>query len=354
MKPRALLSTTILLVLAGCGTPGAPQPPSLHLPRTVDDLRAERIGDKVYLSWTAPAETTDNEGIKSVGKVEICRALQTPALATCRDKAGEVALPVTNEQADRHQTFVDDISSLMNGPQDFLTYNVIATNARGKAAGTSNPVAIFTAPSAPTAINLRAASTREAVVLNWELPAAPPTGRLNAQYFVRVVRKAGDAEASILNESPWGLNEFRDGNFVWEQPYTYTVLGVTRVLSRDGSKTLAEFTGEASSPVTITPHDVFPPATPEAVQAVYSAGFIDLTWRALAETDIAGYNVYRTYPGVAPQKLNTQPIAASAFRDGQLQGIAPGTELTYFVTTVDQYGNESAKSQPATETIPKP
>src|SRR3954468_7761901 len=134
MKLLALVSSTILFTVAGCGTPGAPQPPSLHLPKTVEDLKARRIGDKVYLSWTAPAETTDGEGIKAAGNVEICRALQTPALATCRNKAGEVALPMSNEQADRHQTFVDDISSLVNGSQDFLTYNVIAASSKGKAA----------------------------------------------------------------------------------------------------------------------------------------------------------------------------------------------------------------------------
>jgi fibronectin type 3 domain-containing protein len=121
------------------------------------------------------------------------------------------------------------------------------------------------------------------------------------------------------------------------------------VLSHDGSKALYEFEGEASAPLTVTPHDIFPPAAPQAVQAIYSSGFIDLAWRPNTESDIAGYNVYR-----ANQKLNAQPVTASAFRDEKLQGIAPGTELTYYVTAVDTQANESARSEPATERIPKP
>jgi hypothetical protein len=48
MKRRlALLSSTILLCVLGCGTPGAPKPPSLYLPKRIEDLKAVRVGDKV-------------------------------------------------------------------------------------------------------------------------------------------------------------------------------------------------------------------------------------------------------------------------------------------------------------------
>jgi hypothetical protein len=140
-----------------------------------------------------------------------------------------------------------------------------------------------------------------------------------------------------------------DPNPVWEKPQTYTFICRTRVLSRDSTKVLDEFDSEPSNPVTITPHDTFPPAAPQAVQAVYSSGFIDLAWHPNTEGDIAGYNVYR-----GQQKLNAQLVTASAFRDDKLQGIAPGTELFYYVTAVDSQGNESARSEAATERIPRP
>lgn len=349
MKLRLALCSLTIGMLVGCGTPGAPQPPSLHLPKKVDDLQAVRKGDKVYLSWTAPAETTDGEGIRTQGTVEICRALQTPSVASCREKAGELPLTPTNAIANRRQAFVDDLGPVLaaNDPRDFIIYNVIAANIRGKAAGPSNPVAVFLAPSAAAPKDVRAEIRPDAVVLTWATQS-PAASRLNAQFGQRVYRKGESAEPQLLATLDSNEATYKDTTFTWEKPYTYAVVPVTRVLSRDGSKTLEEFEGESSA-VTITPHDTFPPAAPQAVQAVYSSGFVDLAWHPNTESDIAGYNIYR-----GTQKLNAQPVVTSAFRDDKLQGVAPGTELTYYVTAVDTQGNESARSEPATERVPKP
>lgn len=351
MKPVrarfALCSLTSLLFVAGCGTPGAPLPPSLNVPKPVEDLRAVRRGDKVYLTWTAPNETTDGEGIRWQGKVLVCRALQTPSTASCRDQAGELALAQSLAPGERRQTFIDDISALVNGRQDFLTYNVIAASNRGRAAGPSNPVAIFTAPSVPPVPEVRANVEADAVRLEWTQPALPPSEHLRVEYSYRVMRTNEAGAAPIATVAP-PITLYRDTTFAWEKPHTYTIIGVTKVLSRDGSQTLAEFEGEPSPPVTITPHDAFPPSAPQAVEAVYSGGFIDLTWRPNTEPDVAGYNVYR-----GAEKLNTQPVVAPAFRDDKLQGTAPGAEVSYAVTAVDTQGNESARSQPATERVPR-
>jgi hypothetical protein len=39
------------ILLSGCGTPGAPQPPSLKLPERVTDLTAVRAGNSVVLNF---------------------------------------------------------------------------------------------------------------------------------------------------------------------------------------------------------------------------------------------------------------------------------------------------------------
>jgi hypothetical protein len=183
---------------------------------------------------------------------------------------------------------------------------------------------------------------------------------LNAQFGQRVYRKGENAEPQLLATLDSNEATYKDTTFTWEKPYTYSVVPVTKVLSRDGSKTLEEFEGESSAPLAVRPHDTFPPAAPQAVQAVYSSGFVDLVWHPNTESDIAGYNIYRYWSRGfvenikgSVQKLNTQPIVASAFRDDRLQGIPPGTELKYSVTAVDTQGNESEYSQPATERVPR-
>src|SRR6202789_2565693 len=60
-------------VLAGCGMPGAPLPPSLNLPVPVNDLSAVRTGGQVDLSWTMPARTTDKVLLEGNITVRVCR-----------------------------------------------------------------------------------------------------------------------------------------------------------------------------------------------------------------------------------------------------------------------------------------
>src|ERR1700723_2249487 len=67
------LSALWIAGAAGCGTPGAPQPPSLNLPQTVTDLSATRAGDRVILTWTCPKKNTDKLAIKGDITVRLCR-----------------------------------------------------------------------------------------------------------------------------------------------------------------------------------------------------------------------------------------------------------------------------------------
>src|SRR5581483_5532812 len=77
----------LLLALAGfltaCGTPGAPQPPSLNLAKPVSDLKAVRSGDEVELTWTVPNETTDGAKFRHRGQSKVCVAVDQPRIDRC-------------------------------------------------------------------------------------------------------------------------------------------------------------------------------------------------------------------------------------------------------------------------------
>src|SRR5712692_7391259 len=92
-KKRAiskLLSSVLLTsLLTSCGVSGAPMPPSLELPKPVTDLRAVRKGDRVYLAWTVPTQTTDRQTVRHLGPTQVCRSLEI-AISDCGAPAGEV------------------------------------------------------------------------------------------------------------------------------------------------------------------------------------------------------------------------------------------------------------------------
>src|SRR5205814_9564997 len=111
--------------------------------------------------------------------------------------------------------------------------------------------------------------------------------------------------------------------------------------------------GEDTLPITVFAHDVFPPAVPTGLQAVASgvgqAPFIDLIWAPVTDADLAGYNVYRNEPGGAPVKINSALVQTPAYRD---VNVMSGRKYFYSVSAVDLRGNESARSEEASETLP--
>jgi fibronectin type 3 domain-containing protein len=87
---------------------------------------------------------------------------------------------------------------------------------------------------------------------------------------------------------------------------------------------------------------------------VYSAAgqnsFIDITWSANAESDLAGYNVYRHTGNEQPVKINSDLVKTPRFAD---PGVQPEMKYFYSVTAVDLRGNESGKSEETSESVPK-
>src|SRR5438874_10576401 len=148
---RKLIGMLSLAFLTGCGTPGAPQPPSLHLPEPVRDLHASRKSDKVTLTWTQPTETTDHEAAgRWLGMTNICRTVApNPAatMANCQ-KVGEAGAQPAAKTAVTATQSDELVPELENSqPTAFAAYAVEATNRRGRSAGLSNVVSI---PLAPT------------------------------------------------------------------------------------------------------------------------------------------------------------------------------------------------------------
>ncbi len=352
----------IILVLAfaaGCGAPGSPLPPSLELPRTVTDLAATRKGNKVTLTWTAPTQTTDGQNIRSskLGPAQVCRAVARYPMPYCMQLAGEVGtekIPVTKPGEKSAQiTFTDSLTDAVERehPTEFATYAVSMLNWRGRTAGLSNQVRVPLAPVIAPPQSLEAKVTADGISISWTATQTGP----EQQHVYRIYRRAeGTAAANLVGEVPVQTDPhavFTDHSFEWEKTYEYHVTPVT-VVMQNGQK-IAEVEGDNSPEVKVFARDVFPPAEPTGLQAVFSGvgqqPFVDLTWAPNTDADLAGYNVYRHQQGQPPVKINTELVKTPSFRDSSVER---GTTYYYAVTAVDLRGNESAKSQETSEQVP--
>jgi Tol biopolymer transport system component/flagellar hook assembly protein FlgD len=108
-------------------------------------------------------------------------------------------------------------------------------------------------------------------------------------------------------------------------------------------------TDPAPSYITVTYTDLTAPDTPIELKALTDGKDVTLTWKANTETDLDGYNIYRT-SGNTKAKINTSIVKGMTYQDKDLSG---GT-YTYEVTALDTYGNESKPSNSASAKIYAP
>ncbi len=353
-------------VLAACGTPGAPMPPELELARPVTDLRAARKGDRVYLAWTVPAQTTDHQTVRHPGPTRVCRSLNLE-ISDCKTPAAEIpaaqfpvppfeskkGAPAPKIQASYTDTLPPELQA--QDPTAEFTYAVSVLNQSARSAGLSNLVRVPSAPALSPPEHFRAEVRSDGVWLSWDCPPAVSTADPRIEYRLRIYRrepgKQSAAKVSEVNLADCSQPQFVDQTFEWERHYDYFAAIVTLV-SNPGKREV-EVEGDDTPIIHLFAHDIFPPAVPTGVQAVFSgvgqAPFVDLVWSPDSEADLAGYNVFRHEEGSAALKLNSELVKTPAYRDSNVQS---GKKYFYSVSAVDERNNESARSDEASEQVP--
>jgi hypothetical protein len=351
----------------GCGTPGAPLPPSLKLPDPVTNLAAVRTGDQVALTWTMPRKNTDKLLIKGNISVRVCRK---EASGVCQPVSANLSFA-----PDAKAAFTETLpAALATGAPRPLTYFVELLSPRGRSAGPSNGANALAGEAPAPVTGLSAQLRKDGVVLHWS-----PESAASSTTVIRLHRKllTPQAEAAAKSNSQQGLlappkepveqsllvdslaqpdrapNRSIDKTIRFGETYEYRAQRVAQI-AVDGQA--VELAGPLSEPIRVEAIDTFPPAVPTGLAAVATAAdssagpSIDLSWQAVAEADLAGYAVYRREGNGAWQRISPQqPIVGPGFHDPQVH---PGHTYRYAVTAIDQLGHESARSEETEETVP--
>jgi hypothetical protein len=364
-----LLVAGALVGLSGCASIGPPEAPSLEVPKPPEDLHAARKGDKVTLTWTIPPRTTERQSVRYLGETDICRGF-AGALKRCDTRVGQAAPPAdfekTRGSSGKKLTakFVDTLPSAIEQeqPTGFATYAVEVMNTAGRGAGISNQVRVPLVPTLAPFGNFAAQPGNQGVTISWACRGASGKGGTGIKYLFRIYRrlesrtgetKIAEVEATecAAGASRQAVTSFLDQTLDWEKTYFYRG-AVVSVVEEAGRPTV-EVEGDDTPAVKVFAHDVFPPAVPTGLQAVFSgpgqAAFIDLVWAPVMDADLEGYYVYRHEEGGPAVKLNTEVVKTPAFRDAR---VMVGKTYFYSVSAVDQRGNESARSEETSESVP--
>jgi fibronectin type 3 domain-containing protein len=195
---------------------------------------------------------------------------------------------------------------------------VRATGPRGKASAWSNTsmLAVIQPLAKPGIPKLE--NVAQGVALTWS----------GSGPHYRVFRSEGDGAPAPLAQSDGP--SYVDATTSYGGRYRYFVQAIA-----DPNQW-----SEVSEVAEITPVDKFPPMVPAGLTALGSAQSIELSWSRNTESDLRGYNVFRSVDGGPPQKI-AELLPTPAFSDTNVER---GKKYKYTISAVDALGNESAPS----------
>jgi hypothetical protein len=360
----AALFCWLLFMGAGCGAPGEPLPPSPPIPEDISDLAGHQAGDGVLLTFTLPTKSTLGEKLLEVPTIEILRG-PSKADGSVDEKLLHVAdtIPgavMTTYSQHGKVEFLDPVSpeEIRLHPGESVAYIVRARVTDRKTSENSNSLTLrlFSAPERLPHLETRV--SEGGVELTWTPPQRTSGGEPLSQvieyhvYRGEIEPDSQELAGKDIHQAKWkspllqiaatSAPEYRDSGFDYGKTYIYVVRSVITA----GGKPLES----ADSPLAIvTPKDIFPPEAPQAVVAAVlpgaapGASVVDLSWSISAESDLAGYRVYRSEPQGRGQLLTPELLPTPAYRDATAQ---PAAHYWYTVTAVDRAGNESTPSAP--------
>src|SRR5260370_28294979 len=272
-------------LLAGCGSEGPPQAPSLGLPQPGQDLRASRKGTKVTVDWTQPSQTTDREAAgRHLGETVICQGISDApgqALSGCPQEINRVSPKTAASSSGKSSNPASapaEVSFNLPGellkshPLTFAEYAVMVNNHSERNAGMSNSAAEPLAPTLPPPSDLKAEVRADGVYLSAS-PASEPLpddeGRLQLLY--RIDRVDADSQPPKPGTPPAapvkvaelpasGRLEAADRAFEWEKNYVYSATPETRILSAPEGGPGSRADGETSRVLPASTHDTLLPA----------------------------------------------------------------------------------------------
>ncbi len=365
---------SIFLLLAGCGAPGEPVPPTPPVPVAITDLAAHQAGDGVELSFTLPLNSISGEKLLGPPAVEILRGSVKPD-GSADPKSFRIVYAIPGALVESYRTdgrvhFNDPIGPAeLKHPGGLFAYAVRTRASQKRASADSNVVSLRIFPVRAPIASVEARVTESAIELTWPVPGGtadgePVPGVTGYRIYRSEIPGAVSASPPQMQPLPPGkselqptllgsseTNSYRDASAVFDHTYVYVVRSVIQVEGK-------ELESSDSQPVTVTPRDTFPPATPQGLVAALLPGtapgtlLVDLSWSINLETDLAGYRVYRSeQEGTRGQLVTPDLLPTPAIRDTSVE---PGRRYWYTVTAVDRAGNESAPCAPVVVEVTQP
>jgi hypothetical protein len=349
------------MAFTGCGKRRPPQPPVERVQQRTELLSGTQQGNEVILSWPAPPRNAPDSSVQSIRRIDVYRLAEKPGapLALTEEEFAARSTLVGSVTFEQIQTAGDtltyrDVLELAGQPTR-LRYALRYVNASGQRAAFSNFLSIEPAAriaQAPT-LSTPPKIAEDSITLSWLPPTANIDGSTPVNLLGYNVYRTDESQTQPgnqpINSALISGTEYTDKNFQFGKDYGYIVRSVS--LGTGG----AQVESLNSNSVQVSPRDTFPPAQPErpSVAAPEPASAkLAIFFAANKETDIAGYDIYRSTDPNQPKpwtKLNQTLLTRTTYQDEKVES---GKTYYYYIVAIDKAGNVSQPSEVGSERAP--
>jgi hypothetical protein len=393
-----ILALALGLVAIGCGNKKPPKPPPRIVPATTSDLDVAQRGTELQLSFSYPAVTIGGLPLPGLEAVELWRLkypmqqpprededeIDDPAAEASEPEDGEILTEEITEEAPAQpssflfarptaEEVVPAEEKIQLGPAEFAAlaelemriegaelqaaisgdrillrlpldeipppevpeeeremelFAVICVSTKGLGSELSNVVKILprTPPTPPAQIETEAGATGINVVWRAEDP----------EIGFRVYRRDAASRVygtPIAAPAPEARSHL-DQTTLFDTSYVYSVTTVAL------ESPLVESALAAEREVRY--EDRYPPKPPTGLLVLAEAGRARVLWEPSVVDDLKGYLIYRrTDAGSGFERLTAEPTLELEYLD---ETVASGRAYSYYVSAIDQVGNESEAS----------
>jgi hypothetical protein len=361
-EPSKIVAIVIVISSAlfagGCGKRRPPLPPVERVQQRTELLSGAQQGNEVLLSWPAPIRNAPDSSVQSIRRIDVYRLAEKPGAprALTEDEfAARSTLvgSVTYEEirnAGETLSYHDALE--LAGAPTRLRYAIRYVNASGQRAAFSNFLLIEPATNIAQPPALTSGDVKEdEITLTWQPPRSNINGSTPVNLLGYNVYRMDESQSTPgptpLNSAPISGSTYADKTFKFGGEYRYVVRAVS--LGTEGT----QVESLNSNILPVSPRDTFAPAPPSGLSVAGASGRLSIFFAANIETDIAGYEIYRSTDPNLPKsnwtKLNSALLTRTSFVDDKVE---TGKRYYYYVKAIDTAGNVSQPSDVVSEIVP--
>ena len=319
-------ASCLFFMLAGCGYVGPVLPPSPLIPNGITDLAVVERGDRLAITFNAPARTMDQVAIKDFSEIDLrigpaVTPFDFPSWAA-KAKQYPVELPPPNNPDDPEPAPISIQLPAAEWQGQDVVVAVRTAVKHDRYSSWSNRIALHVVPPLEPPV-ATAEPTAQGIALRWTPQRAGLT--------YRIYRQSAAANQPVTvgtSDQP----HFVDTSAQDDIDYRYTVVAAEQQAeSLPSAVVLAKLV------------DKFAPSVPAGLTALAGPDSVEVSWQRSPEADTQGYYVYRSVNG-GPLERQGALVTLPAYSDRKVEH---GKTYRYAVSSVDKKNNESDKSAPA-------